>query len=184
MPQQLIPGTKLAYEQNDGMFAMFQPLIKATDGLALNQICAITGLEASTIQNWVKRGFVARPVNKRYHARQLARILLISSLRECMKIESIGELMTYINGNADDEADDIISEERLYDCFCEVAVKSDRLGSDADISALIKEVLKDYKAPNNDAYKKLSEALEIMVYAHIASQYKKKAEQRLSELKG
>ena len=116
MNEATIPGTNLTFMPNDdGMFSRFEPLIKATDGLTLGQVCAITGLETSTIQNWVKREFVARPVKKKYHERQLARILLISSLREAMKIDSIGELMKMVNGNTDDESDDIISEEKMYD---------------------------------------------------------------------
>ena len=39
-----------------------------------------------------------------------------------MNIEDIGELMHLINGDTDDESDDIISETALYDNFCK-AVK-------------------------------------------------------------
>ena len=62
MNDKRVPGTIMPYSEAGGMFAMFRPLIQATDGLTLSQVCAITGLEASTVQNWVKRGFVARPI--------------------------------------------------------------------------------------------------------------------------
>ena len=93
MTEKMVPGTAIPYADSNGMFAMFRPLIRATDGLTLGQVCAITGLEVSTIQNWVKRKFVPRPVEKKYHERQLARILLISALRDGMKIDAIGELL-------------------------------------------------------------------------------------------
>ena len=31
-------------------------------GITLSQVTAITGLEAHTVQNWVKRGFLTSPV--------------------------------------------------------------------------------------------------------------------------
>lgn len=100
------------------MFAQLRPMLEATDGLSLGQVCAIAGLEPSTVQNWIKRGFVSHPVNKKYRARHLARILLIAALRDCMPLERIGELMTCVNGDTDDEGDDIISEEPSSTITC------------------------------------------------------------------
>ena len=40
-------------------------------GMMLGQITAVTGLEPYTVQNWVKRGFLPAPENKRYTLRQL-----------------------------------------------------------------------------------------------------------------
>ena len=184
MSESTIPGTNLTFTKNDGMFSMFEPLIKATDGLTLGQVCAITGLETSTIQNWVKRQFVARPVKKKYHERQLARILLISSLRDAMKIDSIGELMKMVNGNTDDESDDIISEEKMYDYFCKIskAAKDNDVNMNG-IAGLVAASLNDYEAPNEFAFKRLCNALTIMVYAYIASEYKKEAEIMLNAMR-
>jgi len=42
--------------QNDKGFARIAMLLEATGGLSLSQVCAVTSLEGSTIQNWVKRG--------------------------------------------------------------------------------------------------------------------------------
>ena len=81
MSDKIVPGTVMPYtEVKEGMFSLFRPMIAAADGLTLGQVCAITGLEYSTVQNWVKRGFVDHPVKKKYYERQLARILIISSL--------------------------------------------------------------------------------------------------------
>ncbi len=184
MPESNIPGTTLPYSEQSGMFAMFIPLIKATDGLTLSQVCAITGLEASTIQNWVKRGFVAHPVQKKYHERQLARILLISSLRDSMRLESIGELMAMINGSADDESDDIISEERLYDYFCEIIRRNNKSSFSVDeIPGIVEEVISDYNSAAENAGERLKSALTVMVYAHTAAQYKQRAEKLFKNMK-
>lgn len=183
MPKQYVPGTNIEYDGNNGMFALFQPLIKATDGLTLGQVCTLTGLEASTVQNWVKRGFVARPVNKKYKERQLARILLISSLRDCMKIDCIGALMKAVNGNANDESDDIISEEKLYDYFCEIQSLIDKnMPETEDVQAVVEKVVSKSNMLDKKAYKRLKDALTVMTLTFIASKYKRSADSLLEHL--
>ena len=177
-----IPGTPLPFERSGGMFEVFKPLIKAADGLTLGQVCSVTGLEPSTVQNWVKRGFVARPVQKKYRERQLARILLISSLRESMKIDSIGELMKMVNGSANDEADDIISEEKLYDYFCEAVLKiSDSRTTDC-AGEIISNVISSYSGPTGEAKERLELALSVMLSAYVSALYKKEAEEKFNEM--
>ncbi len=184
MTEKRDPGTTIPYADSNGMFAMFRPLIRATDGLTLGQVCAITGLEASTIQNWVKRKFVPHPVEKKYHERQLARILLISALRDGMKIDGIGELMAMVNGDADDESDDIISEERLYDYLCRsIGKMGERPPAAEEIPALVQQVTCDYDPPNEEAFRRLRSALTVMVLAYTAGQYKQEAETHFRQMK-
>lgn len=182
--QKNVPGTTIPFEGGKSMFAMFRPLIRATDGLTLSQVCAITGLEPSTIQNWVKRKYVSRPVNKKYRERQLARILLISSLRDSMKIDSIGELMAAVNGDANDTGDDIISEEQMYDYLCEVigSVDADII-KPAEIPAAVAQITKDYDPPREGAAKRLNDALTVMVYAYISAKFKQQADSLLERIK-
>ncbi|MCR5207257.1 MAG: DUF1836 domain-containing protein [Eubacterium sp.] len=160
----------------------FRPLIKAADGLTLSQVCSITGLEPSTVQNWVKRGFVARPVNKKYRVRHLSRIMLISLIRDSMKIESIGELMKMVNGSADDESDDIISEDKLLEYFC-VIIDKVKVSPENGIEDTVRDCLGDYIPPSESAYSRLTDALCVMVNAYIASEYKKSAEVRFENMK-
>ncbi len=184
MPEKLIPGTVMAYEDTNNMFEANTFLIKATDGLTLSQVCSLTGLEASTIQNWVKRKFVARPINKKYHERHLARILLISALRDCMKIDSIGTLMSMVNGSADDESDDIISEQQLYDYLMDIIGRAKSTAPKIEeIPSLVENVIRDYKSPNDGDRERLYDALNVMAYAYTASQYKKIADDKLLKMK-
>ena len=183
MPQ-YIPGTTLEYRKDAGMFSALLPLIRATNGLTLSQVCAITSLEPSTIQNWVKRKYVASPQNKKYYERQLARILLISALRDAMPLDSIGELLAMINGSANDESDDIISEDALYDCFCEVITGGEgQLLTYEEVAPLIEKAAEKYNPPNEKAYEVLTAALEVMAYAHTSSEYKKLAKSKLENMK-
>lgn len=85
-----------------------------TDGIMLSQIKDISGIDGSTLQNWVKRGWIGNTVNKKYSKNQLARILIINMLRDTMHLEEIDYLLKYINGTINWEEDDIIPEAKLY----------------------------------------------------------------------
>ena len=184
MNERLIPGTKIPYHDEKIGFSYFVPLLRATEGLTLSQVCTLTGLETSTIQNWVKRGFVPRPVNKLYRERHLARILLISALRDGMQLDRIGELMTLINGVTDDESDDIISEEELYDIFCSLV--SDCCGkvfSQKEVNALVIRATREYRPPDKEALERLRQALVVMIYAYTSGLLKQKSEEEFENLK-
>lgn len=184
MTNKLIPGTVMPFSGLEGgMFAAFRPMIRAADGLTLAQVSAITGLEYSTIQNWVKRGFVAHPVKKKYYETHLARILIISMLRDSMKIDEIGELMSLVNGDVSDTSDDIISEERLYDYLCETVRLLDTVSSDDGVQELIEHITADYESPTPGARRRLTLALLTMVNAYHAGLLKQKADMYFCEMK-
>lgn len=184
MCRKLIPGTKIAYTEGTVGFSYFVPLIRATDGLTLSQICTLTGLETSTIQNWVKRGFVPHPVNKLYRERHLARILLISALRDSMQIDRVGELLRLINGDTDDESDDIISEEMLYDVFCSlIAECNENVFDDNKVTKLVEKATQSYDPSDKDAVPRLRQALTVMVYAYMSGLFKKKCKDEFQKLK-
>lgn len=164
-------------EEESGFFAAFRPMLEATGGMTLGQVVAITGLEAGTIQNWIKRGYVARPVEKKYRERQLARILIIASLRDCMQLERIGELMESVNGSTEDESDDIISESTLYDALCRVMrslegadLKTDR------VRACVRAATADFRPPDQAAKERVEDALTVMALTRCAALFKKDAE--------
>lgn len=171
------PGSTIPLEElAGGGFAQFRRMLQLTDGLSRSQVCTVSGLEPSTLQNWINRGFVARPEGKKYHARHLARILLIAALRECMPLERVGALMTLVNGNAEDESDDIVSDERLYDYLCECIRRLDAHGSEGDIPAVVEAVTADFEAGDILAAQRLRTALQVMVCAHLSNRYKREAD--------
>ena len=80
-----IPGTVLigpredvehSIQQIEGMFL--------GGGIVRSQVAAVTGLEPHAVQNWMKRGFLSNPVNKRYTLRQFSRIAIITMLMGVM----------------------------------------------------------------------------------------------------
>ena len=177
------PGTVIERKRGEtSVFAQFDIMIKMTNGLSLGQVCAMTGLEPSSVQNWVKRGFVSHPVNKKYFGRQLARIMLINALRDSMKIENVGLLMQRVNGDADDESDDIISEEKFYDYLCDAFDKCESGLFGADIRSTVTSVIADYDPATSDAKERLTEALCVMVYAYGSGILTKKANEHFEIL--
>ncbi|MBQ6559800.1 MAG: DUF1836 domain-containing protein [Erysipelotrichaceae bacterium] len=175
-----IPGTTIDFTEYDQTIAYIRQMIDFTGGLSLGQVCKLTGLPETSIQNWVKRGYVPHPERKRYYERHMSRILLISALKDSMNIEDIGELMVLINGDADDESDDIVSESELYRYLCK-AIKG------LDVEALaqnqIEYRIKAILAEDKANAEKLSMALKVMVYAYISGACFRRSDRYLQELK-
>lgn len=176
-----VPGTNIKYDGEGSVFERFSPFISATDGLSLSQICSVTGLEPFMVQNWVKRGFVPHPINKKYGRRHLARILLITCLRDAMPLERIGTLLTYVNGDTDDESDDIITEEQLFDAFC-LSLKRYTESPNRTPDDSIEQTLASMKVDDAETVSKLRSALSVMLYGYISGAYKRMSEDAFEQL--
>ena len=182
--QWTIPGTVLQAETADAdhIAQQFDAMFLA-GGMVLSQVASITGLEPYTIQNWVKRGFLAAPQKKRYTQRQLCRILNINMLKAALPIEEVCGLLQYINGNLDDESDDLIDDKTLYFAFLEVAARFRGLAEDRDaLNLCIEESLADYQEPYPGAKDRVVQALTVMIIAWVSSLLRGIAEERLREM--
>jgi len=142
-----------------------------SDGIMLSQIREITGVDGSTLQNWVKRGWVANTVNKRYSKDHLARILIINMLRGSMMLERIDYLLKYINGNVNTNEDDIISESQLYGYICDIIERmmNSSYQEKNELSVCIQECTSAYTERISGARLRLEKALEIIFIAYYAS---------------
>lgn len=181
-----IPGTALPW--NEGLskdaFAVLLPVLSVTKGLTLSQLKELTGLEGTTIQNWVKRGWVESPKAKRYGEQQIVRIILINMLRNSMQLEKIIALMSYINGEVDDRNDDIIPDRELFSIMCSVISQVDKIQTTnkATIMRIIEEELTDYTGPNPDSKEKLERAVLCMALGFISAEIKKDSEDEFLKL--
>lgn len=151
-------------------------------GITLSQVTAITGLEAHTVQNWVKRGFLTSPVGKRYTLRQLCRILNIHVLRCCMSIERVCHLLSYVNGDLDDESDDMIDDSVLYFLFVKLAANMKDLCDPGEVEALLEKYLADYAEPIPGAKERVRKVLRIMLSAYLTARMMQETEKMLQEL--
>ena len=180
-----LPGTVLSVDADRPQAAeeVFSSLFLA-GGLVLSQVTQVTGLEPYIIQNWVRRGFLAPPKQRKYTRRQLSRILMINALKSTLSIEQICKLLSYINGALDDEGDDTIDDTELYDAFVLVAgsVQKHGLTSESEMNRLIADGLKDYKESIPGAKERIEQALRIMITACLAAQLQTKAQSMMNAL--
>ena len=178
-----IPGTTLTElrENADHVEDIFHSMFLA-GGMVLSQICSITGLEAYAVQNWVKRGFLSSPVNKRYSCRQFCRIVTINMLRTAMPMEKICSLLAYVNGRLDDESDDLIDDTVLYFMFLRLAARARHIGGTDSWDEAIADILSDYAEPVPGAKKRIDQVLRIMLTAWIGVRTIQRADAMLTEL--
>ena len=180
-----LPGTVLSVDADRPQAAeeVFSSLFLA-GGLVLSQVTQVTGLEPYIIQNWVRRGFLAPPKQRKYTRRQLSRILMINALKSTLSIEQICKLLSYINGALDDEGDDTIDDTELYGAFVLVAgsVRKHGLTSESEMNRLIADGLKDYKESIPGAKERIKQALRIMITAWRAAQLQTKAQSMMNAL--
>ncbi len=179
----VIPGTVLTAPREDAALIRdrFQAMF-LSGGLVLSQVAAITGLEAYTIQNWVKRGYLTPPQNKHYTLRQLCRIININMLRAVLPLERICSLLGYVNGQLDSEADDMIDDSHLYFIFVQLAAHSKELYHAQGREAVLDEALADYAPPVPGAEERVKTTLRIMLTAWLAARMTAEAERMLENL--
>ena len=166
----ILPGTVIQSKKEDAIYienqfaAMFMG-----GGILLGQVCNITGLEPYTVQNWVKRGFLAPPESKHYNLNQLCRIININMLKKTLLMEQIVGLLGYINGSLVDTSDDIIDDSKLYFLFVKLAASKPSLRDPSEADASIEELLQDYAEPLPGAKERVFKVLKVMLTAWVAA---------------
>lgn len=182
----MIPGTKFSKSEVGNVTGLdfLNKIFFIRDGVMLTQIREISGIDGSTLQNWTKRGWVANARLKKYDVDQVAHILIINMLRSCVQLDHIAFLLHYINGDVNDQSDDIIRESVLYDDICRIL---DRLaGQDICSRSTIKEEIdkqiSDYVEPFPGAKERLSRSLEIIIVAYYAATLKRRSDDMITAL--
>lgn len=182
----LIPGT-IKIKADMGNVTGMEFLDKVffiSNGVMLSQIREVSGVDGSTLQNWVKRGWIGTTTNKKYSKDQMARILIINMLRSCMLLENIDELLHYINGKIDDISDDIIPESVLFDYICRIYDTFSESGyeTDSQLKSVISDITDNYSEPFSGAKERLCNALEIIIVAYFCSTVNKYANTLFEQL--
>lgn len=179
-----IPGTVISVstEETDNLEEKMRSMFLA-GGIMLSQVATATGLEPYTVQNWVKRGFLKPPVQKRYDLKQFCRILNINMLKDALIMEDIVGLLQYINGDLSDESDDLIDDPQLYFLFVKLAAHHRKMNTSAGRDAYLQEVLLNYKEPVPGAKERVAKVLQIMLTAWAAAQLKQVSQKMIKELK-
>lgn len=182
-----LPGTTLEADLSrpDGAGRLLDPIFMA-GGLMLSQVSALTALEPHTIQNWVRRGFVSAPEHKRYTQRQFCRIAIINMLRDCLKLDDITGLLSYLNGHLDDESDDLIDDALLYRYITRLTSRaaSAPMAGRKEWADWCGEVLADFQEPIPGAKERVAQVLQVILTAYTAARLRSDAERMLRRLKG
>ena len=178
-----IPGTVLScpVEEAASVQERFGSMFLGGD-IVLSQVVGITGLEPYTVQNWVKRGFLSPPQRKRYTVRQLCRIISINMLKSVLPMDRICGLLEYVNGQLDDENDDIIDDSQLYFMFVRLAERVGQINDPSAWDACIAREMESYDEPQPGAAQRVETVLKIMLTAWASVRLQKKAEQMLCEI--
>lgn len=178
-----IPGTVLQIQKEaaDDIEDLFSSMFLA-GGIALSQVCGITGLEPYTVQNWVKRGFLTPPQHKRYTLRQLCRIININMLKSVLPMEQICGLLGYINGQLNNEEDDIIDDSALYFLFVRLSARLKQMDDPELLQQALNKALKGYIEPYPGARARIEKALKIMLTAWLAARMQQTAQAMLEDL--
>ncbi len=179
-----LPGTVLqtTVQEAQQIQSLFSSMFLG-GGIVLSQVCGITGLESYTVQNWVKRDFLAPPEKKRYSLCQLCRVININMLKSALPMEDICGLLQYINGDLEDESDDLIDDATLYFLFVRLAASHRQMGDVQGREVYLRQLLADYQEPTPGARERVEKVLRIMLTAWAASQLRQEAEKMVSELK-
>ena len=83
--------------------------------LYVNQVCVPIspdkdkGLTASTVNNYVKHGYLTKPDKKKYQRKQIARLIAITTLKSVFSIQEIAQTLNTLQTQA--------SSDQLYDAF-------------------------------------------------------------------
>ena len=176
-----IPGTVLQADRTADIEQQFSAMFLG-GGIVLSQVTGITGLEAYTVQNWVKRGFLSPPERKHYSLKQLCRIMNINMLKNVLPMERIVGLLSYINGDLEDESDDIIDDSRLYFMFVRLAAQAPAMNTPQGRDECIAKELVSYREPVPGAKERVAKVLAIMLTAWASAQLRQTVEQMLQEL--
>ena len=77
--------------------------------LYVNQVCAPISpdkdksLTTSMVNNYVKHGHVAKPIKKKYNAAQVARLIVITSLKTVFEISEIAKTLEILRTDAESQ---------------------------------------------------------------------------------
>lgn len=183
--RQTLPGTTIEADLSCSgtVAALLDPLF-LTGGLMLSQVARLTGLEPYVIQNWVRRGFVSPPQRKRYSYRQFCRIAMINMLKDALQLDRICTLLSYVNGQLDDESDDLIDDVQLYRYLVDLAALAQSRPAQLEnhLEGWCVQVLEGYVEPVPGARRRVEQVLSAALMAYLSGVLRRRAEELTAAL--
>lgn len=177
MIHQIIPGTRLKKRENtdDKSYIgldFLSSVFSVTSGLVLSQIKELSGVDAPALQNWIKRGWVPNPVNRKYNIDQVARILIINMLRPALMLEQIAYILEYVNADVKSNSQaGYFPESRLYDLICKVIdlCTADDNFKTRSLDIYISRAMREYNYLSDDKRLRIKNSLKAVITAYEAT---------------
>ena len=98
-------------------------------------------------------------------------------------MEEICSLISYVNGQLNSEADDLIDDSKLYFLFIRLASLHRQMNNDEGRDLVLRQVLDDYEEPIPGAKNRVEAVLKVMLTAWAAGLLRQQACQMAAELK-
>lgn len=170
-----LPGTliQVTKEHLQNIDSILDPMF-LLEGMQLRQVTQLLGIEAHTVQNWVKRGFVDSPVRKFYNRDKFIRLAILNYYKDVFSLEGILQLL----GMAGQDSN-------VYTALCALLAASpvDPIRAETKLNDLLDTTIDasefDYKNTSREQVKRL---LTILYTAHLSITLKKEAERLLTEI--
>ena len=175
-----LPGTNVPLSEKGDCHQILEGLFVA-GGIVLSQMTALVNIEGYTVQNWVKRRFVSPPVAKKYSKNQFCRLVTINLLKDSLSISEITGLLRYINGELDDESDDVIGDALLYEYFVKTLLLSPRRTAESFEEAA-RAALADSAFAKTEHKERIVSVLTVMCIAYSSTVLQRTAKSRIAEL--
>ena len=103
-------------------------------------------------------------------------------LKSVLSIEEICRLLQYVNGNLNDESDDMIDDAVLYFMFVKLAARAKELYDVKQRESVIDEALAQYQEPAPGAKDRVKEVLRVMLTAWLAARMVQESRRMLTQL--
>lgn len=156
-----MPDMDLYIDQAEGFFGKF--LDKLDEGLADKYVTK------SMINNYAKKGLIARPNGKKYTREHMVMIAMVIYFRSIFKMEDISKIMKPLIDSYNSEFDDTISPEVIYD-IAETVVEKSRsefFGGLDDSVSVIKRSIEDTDLEDDERMEVLILILTLSIRAGV-----------------
>ena len=173
MPLKTLPGTTVELPRSTRSVRTLCSSLFAGGGLTLSQVSSLTELSPQLLQNWVKRGFVPPPIERRYAQNQFFRIAFINLFKDNLRIDVIVKLIDSTSADSSKRHDSVFDETALYLYFVEALILSDN--NPDNLEAAVKTVLRPFHEPYQGVKKRLATAIKIMILLYTSQQIKNSA---------
>jgi hypothetical protein len=161
--------------------------------VALANLCELTSLKSTSIQNWVKRDvkdLIGAPeLGKKYSIEQAAMLLIVKDLKTVFDFEKIRKLLTVVFNTLSDRSDDLISPIIFYEIYATVLDSLEALPSltlndktlENNIVQKINSIPKKFSELPAQQWEAIRNVLVITVLSVLASHLQTRAQVYLNE---